>query len=236
MKGYPTSYLLELYVRLLRRYGDPGWWPGDTPFEIAVGAVLTQNTSWSNVEKAVKVLKERDLLGPRALLSCPDEVLSDIIHPTGYHNQKTAYLKNLSSWTIELAGGDIEHLSHRDPWEIRTLLLDVKGIGEETADSILCYSMDMPVLVIDAYTRRFLSRLSPRYWDALSGKGKINYTTLQGHLMERLRGDPGFYNRLHALIVLLCKEHCLSAPICKECPLIDICAVGSGGYLSENGK
>jgi len=236
MNGYPTSYLLDIYVRLRRRYGDPGWWPGDAPFEIAVGAVLTQNTSWSNAEKAVLALKERDLLSPMGLLSCSDEILSDIIRPAGYHNRKTAYLKSLSSWMIELADGDIEHLSHRDPWEIRTLLLDVKGIGEETADSILCYSMDMPVLVIDAYTRRFLSRLSSRYWDALSGKEKVDYNTLQGHLMERLRGDTGLYNRLHALIVLLCKDHCLSSPICRECTLIDVCAVGSGGHPSENGK
>ncbi len=236
MNGYPTSYLLDIYVRLRRRYGDPDWWPGDTPFEIAVGAVLTQNTSWSNVEKAVKELGKRDLLNPCNLLSCSDEALSDIIRSTGYHNQKTGYLKNLSSWTIEHADGDIERLSHRDPWEIRALLLDVKGIGEETADSILCYGLGMPVLVIDAYTRRVLSRLSPRYWDALSGKEKIDYNTLQGHLMERLRGDAGLYNRLHALIVLLCKECCLSRPICKECPLIDICAIGIGGSLSEKGK
>ena len=236
MKGYPTSYLLDLYVRLRRRYGDPDWWPGDSPFEVAVGAVLTQNTSWSNVEKAVRSLRKRDLLNPCNLLSCPDELLSDIIRPTGYHNQKTGYLKNLSSWTIELANGDIESLSHRDPWEIRALLLDVKGIGEETADSILCYSLGMPVLVIDAYTRRVLSRLSPRYCDALSVKEKVDYNTLQGHLMDRLRGDADLYNRLHALIVLLCKECCLSTPICNECPLIEICGVGAGGYLSEKGK
>ncbi len=203
---------------------------------MAVGAVLTQNTSWSNVERAVGELKKRDLLTPSNLLSCPDEVLSDIIHPTGHHNQKTRYLKNLSSWTIELADGDIESLSHRDPWEIRALLLDVKGIGEETADSILCYSMGMPLIVIDAYTRRVLSRLSSRYWGALSGNGKVSYTTLQSHLMERLRGDTALYNRLHALIVVLCKDHCLSDPICKGCPLIDICAKGVGCSLSEKGK
>ena len=236
MNGYPTSYLMEFYVRLRRRYGDPDWWPGDTPFEIAVSAVLTQNTSWSNVEKAVRSLRERDLLSPIGLLSCSDEALSDIIRPTGYHNQKTVYLKNLSSWTIELADGDIKSLSHRDPWEIRPLLLEVKGIGEETADSILCYSLGMPVLVIDAYTRRVLSRLSSRYWNALFGNEKVDYSTLQGHLMERLRGDAGLYNRLHALIVLLCKECCLSTPICNGCPLIDICAIGIGGSLSEKGK
>ena len=239
MDGFPTSLLIELHMRLLREYGDPCWWPGDTPFEIAVGAVLTQNTAWANVEKAISNLRTEGLLEPGKMRDASHEEISLAVKPAGYYNQKARCLMGLSSYLELQFDGDLTGMRSMDRGSLRSGLLSLRGIGEETADSILCYSLDRPVLVVDAYTRRLFKRISPLWWHELFPKGDPGYSALQAALMGRLRGDAGFYNRFHALVVVHSKERCRKIPLCSGCPLKGICVYSDRGELSgdpsENG-
>ena len=199
-----------VYDRLLAAYGPQHWWPGDTPFEIMVGAVLTQNTAWLNVERAIDNLKAADLLVPERILATADATLADLLRPSGYFNVKAVRLKNLCRWLVE-AGG-LEAVRDWPTEKLRHSLLAVKGVGPETADDILLYAFARPVFVVDAYTRRLFSRLGLCAPDA-------GYESLR-HAFERvLPPDVAMFNEYHALIVAHAKDICRPRPRCGECSL-----------------
>jgi endonuclease III related protein len=206
-----AAVLREIYALLLTRFGPQHWWPGETPFEIMVGAVLTQNTSWRNVEKAIANLKAAQLLSPVALAALPDEVLAEHIRSVGYHNLKAGRLKNLLA--LIAAQGGAEALLSQPTIALRELLLSVKGIGQETADSIVLYAANRPIFVVDAYTHRISSR------HGLIDE-ESDYFQLQELFMNNLPEDAALFNEYHALLVRLGKEFCKkSKPRCEACPL-----------------
>ncbi|HKJ83051.1 MAG TPA: endonuclease III domain-containing protein [Mariprofundaceae bacterium] len=208
------SGLLEIYERLLTAYGPQKWWPAETPFEMMVGAVLTQNTSWTNVERAIAALRSRGLLDPAQIVGCDEASLAETIRPSGYFNQKAHRLKLLADFYLEqssLAG--LKRLP-----QPRHALLTLHGIGPETADSILLYALGMPVFVIDAYTRRIFTRLGLIPPDT-------TYHTLQALFEANLPAEVPLYREYHALIVMHAKAHCRSRPACDDCPLSGDCPV-----------
>ncbi|MGR0479958.1 MAG: endonuclease III domain-containing protein [Candidatus Electronema sp. V4] len=203
--------LNEIYDRLLAHFGPQHWWPGDSPFEIMVGAVLTQNTNWQNVEKAIANLKAAGQLDPAQLAALSTEELAELIRPAGYHNLKAARLKNLLA-LIEEQGG-VEALLAQPTATLRELLLRVKGIGPETADSIVLYAASRPVFVVDTYTHRIFSRHGLISEDS-------DYFQMQELFMTHLEEDAAFFNEYHALFVRVGKEFCRkSTPKCDGCPL-----------------
>lgn len=205
---------LELiYGKLYSRFGSQRWWPGDTPFEVIAGAILTQNTSWSNVEKAINNLKKHSLLLPEKLYKLPLKRLASFIKPSGYYNVKARRLKGFMDFLFKAYGGDLKRMSRRDASCLRGELLSVKGIGPETADSILLYAFGKPVFVVDAYTKRIFSRHALIEEDA-------GYDRTQNLFMENLRRDARLFNEYHALLVKLGKEFCRKTrPKCELCPL-----------------
>lgn len=214
LKKSPTHKrtLLSLYNRLFRALGPQHWWPGETPLEIAVGAILTQNTAWSNVEKAISNLKSAGYLDFKKLSELSDADLARLIRPAGYFNIKAKRLKTFIRWVVERYGS-LERMFEQSADSLRRELLTVNGIGPETADSILLYAGGKPVFVIDAYTKRIFSRHF-----LMSADG--DYETYQKLMMTRLAADPRLYNEYHALIVIAGKEFCRKRkPLCTECPL-----------------
>ena len=208
--------LLAIYHRLLEHYGSQHWWPGDTPFEVMVGAILTQSAAWQNVEKAINNLKTAGLLSPRALRDLPVDELARLVYPSGYYNAKARKLKALVTWLGETCGDNLDALFTRDTDVLREELLAVHGIGPETADSILLYAAGKPVFVIDAYTRRIMTRLG-------LAPGKDTYADYQRLFTDALPPDTPLFNEYHALLVRLGKTVCRSRPHCDECPLFDTC-------------
>lgn len=206
--------LLDIYRRLLERFGPQGWWPGDTPLEVAVGAVLTQNAAWTNVARAIENLKEAGLLDGRAalgrLLALPADRLEYLIRPSGYYRLKARRLRSLLEFLA--ARGGLEGLARVETAALREALLGVRGVGPETADSLLLYALGRPVFVIDAYTRRMLLR------HGLAAE-EDGYAELQALFMDNLAADARLFNEYHALIVRLAKEHCRARPRCQGCPL-----------------
>jgi len=203
----------EMYQRLYSYYGPQSWWPGETPFEILVGAVLTQNTNWSNVVKALDNLKARRLLTFAALHGAAVEEIAECIRPSGYYNLKARRLGNLLQMIARDYGGQLENLLADDTSCARGNLLSVKGIGPETADAILLYCGNHPLFVVDAYTHRVCSRhnLVP---------DECGYDELQELFTDNLLPDPQLYNEYHALIVRVGKDYCKkSNPLCEQCPL-----------------
>ncbi len=204
----------EMYQHLFAAFGPQRWWPGDTPFEVMVGAVLTQSTGWVNVEKAIANLKEFDLLSFESLVALPFEALAAYIRPCGYYNVKAGRLKNLFAMIEERYGGDLDRLFEQDLTTLRHDLLSVKGIGPETADSIILYAADQPTFVVDAYTYRVLSRHD------LVMEDEVDYAMMQELFMDNLPLDVAMFNEYHALLVRLGKEYCKkSNPKCDTCPL-----------------
>jgi len=204
---------LDIYRRLLDHYGPQNWWPGETPFEILVGAVLTQNTSWRNVEKAIDNLKNSGLLSFSALHAANPQAIAACIRPCGYFNLKAARLANLLQMIADRYDGELDALLADSTSRARENLLAVKGVGPETADAILLYCGNHPVFVVDAYTHRVFSRhgLVPEECD---------YHELQEIFTARLPQDPQLYNEYHALIVMVGKDYCRkSGPRCEGCPL-----------------
>jgi endonuclease-3 related protein len=205
--------LMDMYERLYAHFGPRNWWPGDSALEIAVGAVLTQNTAWINVAKAIANLKEAGVLELDALRALEPAELAELIRPAGYYNLKEKRLRHLLDMFHEECGGDLESLWKRPLPVARELLLSVKGVGPETADSILLYAGGLPTFVIDAYTFRVLGR------HGLAKDGD-KYHDLQALFMEHLEPSPALFNEFHALIVglghRLCKK---SNPLCDGCPL-----------------
>ena len=211
--------LLTIYDLLLTHYGPLHWWPAETPFEVCVGAILTQNTNWGNVEKAIENLKREKLLTARALRDIPGERLAVVIRPAGFFNVKAVRLKSFVDWLFEKHGGSLERMFSTDWRELREDLLTVKGIGRETCDSILLYAGHKPTFVVDAYTVRLFSRLGLISGDA-------GYEEVRSLFMENLPGDAELYNQYHALIVRHGKDHCRKKPRCPGCPIGHLCRSG----------
>jgi endonuclease III related protein len=209
--------LMSIYGALFRAYGPQHWWPGDTPFEVLVGAVLTQNTSWTNVEKAIANLKRERVLTFSRMLSVAPGKLALLIRPSGYFNIKTKRLRNLLLFIHNSYSGSLVRMFSADPARLRQQLLEVNGIGQETADSILLYAGEKPFFVADAYTKRIFSRQGLILANA-------DYKTVQDLFMDNLTQNASFYNEYHALIVKIGKVHCKKVkPICSDCPIHPKC-------------
>jgi endonuclease-3 related protein len=217
------SKIHQVYHHLLKTLGPQHWWPGDTPFEIIVGAVLTQNTNWQNVVKAIRNLREADLLDPHALYNVPPEELEELIRPAGYFRVKARRLRSLLEFLIVRYDGSLEKMFRAGLPELREELLAVNGIGPETADSILLYAGNLPTFVVDAYTHRVLARHG---WIGF----EADYHQIQDYLLASLPQEVQLYNEFHALIVHLGKHYCKkTGPKCRECPLFKM--LPEGGLL-----
>ena len=210
-----SSRLLEVHQRLSDHYGPLSWWPAESPFEVVVGAVLTQNTAWANVEKALGNLKMAGLLHPLALRALPQDALAEYIRPSGTYSVKARRLHALLVWL----GDDWQERLAGPVEAVRAELLAVDGVGPETADAILLYAAGRPTFVVDAYTRRILDRLGIQPDEA-------SYEGYRQLFMAHLPADAALYNEFHAQFVQLGKEHCHKTPRCAGCPLLDVCPTG----------
>lgn len=209
--------LMEIYERLLDQFGPRHWWPADTPFEVVVGAILTQSVSWSNVVKAINNLKSAELLDAYAIIHAPIEVIEEAVRPTRYYRQKAERLRTFCSTLMEESGGDLDKFFQPELADLRTKLLSMKGIGKETADSIILYAAEKPIFVVDAYTRRIFSRLGFFTED-------VSYDEMQHFFMRHLEPVVPLYNEYHALIDRLGNQLCSNnKPKCTECPLQGMC-------------
>ncbi|NOZ56893.1 MAG: endonuclease III domain-containing protein [Calditrichaeota bacterium] len=205
--------LLErVYETLFEQIGPRHWWPGETPFEVMVGAILTQNTAWANVEKAIRNLKAAGLLDPLGLYRAEQSRVAELIRPSGYYNQKAAKLKRFVKFFVEEYGADLEKMKAEPLDVLRRKLLQINGIGPETADSILLYALDKPVFVVDAYTRRIFSRHG---WV----EPTIGYEELREFFESALPKDVKLFNEYHALLVYVGHHFCKRKPQCEACPL-----------------
>ncbi|BCR03586.1 endonuclease III [Desulfuromonas versatilis] len=210
----------EVFERLAAHFGPLHWWPAETPFEVLVGAVLTQNTAWTNVEKAIANLKQAGALGPAELRGFARAQLEELIRPAGFFRQKAERLQLALEHLFEYHRGSLERLLAQPLETARRELLSLKGIGPETADSILLYAGSHPSFVVDAYTRRLFERLG-----VLSGAE--SYEAIRSRFMTRLPHDSDLFNEYHALIVEQCKTLCRKrAPRCRPCPLLEVCPFG----------
>lgn len=204
--------LTAMYTRLFNAFGPQQWWPAQTPFEVIVGAILTQNTNWGNVEKALDNLKHAKRLSPQALNDISRPKLALLIRPAGYFNVKARRLKSFISFLFKEYDGHLGNMMRQDSRVLRQELLNVNGIGPETADSILLYAFDQPVFVVDAYTKRILYRHNLI-------KEEADYHAVQEMFMGSLRHDVKMFNEYHALIVRLGKDYCKPKPLCQKCAL-----------------
>ena len=204
--------LKSIYDALFRHFGPQYWWPGRTRFEVCVGAVLTQNTSWTNVEKAIRRLKAEKALTVEALHKVPEPILAEWLRPVGYFNLKARRLMAFVAMVVRRFDGSVRKMFAVETEALRRILLDTPGVGPETADSILLYAGGRPVFVVDAYTRRFLVRHGWLQADA-------SYDQIAGLFVRALPADEALYNEYHALIVALGKHYCRSNPKCETCPL-----------------
>ncbi|MBP3693964.1 MAG: endonuclease III domain-containing protein [Thermoguttaceae bacterium] len=204
-----------LYQTLLKHYPMGPWWPGSSALEVAVGTILTQNTTWKSVERSIQNLKDAGILELNALLEIPEEELAQLIRPSGFAVLKSRRLRNLLEMICTRYGSSMEKMAERPRDELRKELLDVNGVGRETADSILLYALGIPSFVVDAYTRRILSRheILPE---------KMPYDEIRHAFEEALPHETAVYAHFHAMIVEVCKEFCLkTSPRCENCPLRD---------------
>lgn len=208
----PEVDLMNLYGRLLYHFGHRNWWPGDSPFEIVVGAILTQNTNWKNVEKAIANLKRAGVLSYKKLLAISEEQLAELIRPSGYYNQKAKKLKAFLRFLKHENKGSLKKMFAQETAALRRQLLEIHGIGPETADSILLYAGSHPVFVVDLYTYR----VATRHGWVPEG---IDYNGLQRFFMDRLPNDVSLYNDYHAQLVAVGNRFCRKTPQCDECPL-----------------
>lgn len=204
--------LLRLYNVLYKHYGPQYWWPAKTRFEVIVGAILTQNTSWRNVEKAIRNLTEKKILNPAAIKRIRKKKLAGLIKPAGYYNVKAGRLKNFTDFLFKNYDGSLKKMFSQDMAGLRKELLGVNGLGFETADSILLYAGQKPIFVVDAYTKRILFNHN------LISSGH-EYHDVQRLFMENLPADSALFNEYHALLVRLAKDRCTTSPKCDSCPV-----------------
>lgn len=204
--------LIQLYEKLLAAFGNRDWWPADTPFEVCVGAILAQNTAWSNVKLAMANLKAAQALDAFTLYSMPHDELAELIRPARFMNVKAQRLRNFMVHLVERRQGDLNQLFAGDIDSVRKELLSIKGVGKETADSMILYAGDKPIFVVDAYTKRVLVR------HGLVDE-RADYDQMQELFHACLPRDPSFYNDFHAQIVAVGARYCKKKPKCDECPL-----------------
>ncbi len=206
------NLLLGIYKRLFDHFGPQSWWPADDAFEVIVGAILTQNTAWRNVEKAIYNLKEEGLLNPSGLHGLSLEQLASLIRPSGFYNVKANRLKAFLDLLFNDYKGDLDIMFSEEGSRLRERLLGVKGIGEETADSMLLYAGGVPIFVVDSYTKRIL------FMHKIISSAS-DYREVQQIFMKWLPHDPQLFNEYHALIVKVGKDFCKKKPLCERCPL-----------------
>ena len=204
--------LIEMYNILFSRFGPQNWWPAETELEVMVGAILTQNTNWKNVEKAIENIKKRRLLSIKALHSISVSDLAEEIRPAGYYNIKATRLRNLVDYIVDKYEGRLSLLLKEETRTLREGLLTIKGVGPETADSILLYAAGRPMFVVDAYTHRILNRHG-------MAEEQAGYYELQEIFLDHLPEDTALFNEFHALIVKVGKDYCRRKPKCETCPL-----------------
>lgn len=207
-----NHFLLSVYEKLNAYFGNLHWWPAESPYEVIIGAILTQNTAWKNVEISIMRLKEAGLLSPEAIERVDDHMLADVIRPAGYYRIKTRRIKEFNHFLYEHYHGNVGMMFAENLWHLREKLVKIKGIGEETADSILLYAAQKPIFVVDAYTRRILQRHGIIRTDA-------TYQEIQNLFMNHLPHDVSLFNQYHALLVQTGKHFCNKTPRCEECPL-----------------
>ena len=218
--------LMTAYERLYSAFGPQHWWPGESPFEIMVGAVLVQNTAWRNVERAIRNLHDACVIQPHALYALPVEELAELIRPAGYFQVKARRLSNLLKLVVEEYDGKLEEMFAVDPTVLREQLLAVHGIGPETADAIMLYAGGLPTFVVDTYTHRVLARHGWVGYDA-------SYHEIKELCESSLPTDAALYNEYHALLVRVGKEYCRrAAPKCEACPLAEM--LPSSGVCQPN--
>jgi endonuclease-3 related protein len=206
----------DVYRTLYDAWGHAGWWPGEGPLEVCVGAVLVQNTAWSNAERALAALRSSGLLAFEALRAVPEARLADVIRPSGCYNVKARRLKALVAFLDREYGGRLGDMAREAPAALRAKLLAVPGIGKETADAITLYAAGLPVFVIDAYTRRAFTRLGLL-------RGDEDYDAIASVFTRALPRDAALFNDYHAQVVRLGKECCRTRPSCASCPLDAAC-------------
>lgn len=211
--------LLEIYQRLYQHYGPQRWWPAETTLEIALGAILTQAVSWSNVEKALVALKRENLMSIRALRDISQDELADLIRPVGYFNTKARKLKAFVDHLWDCYSGDLELFLSQNNHQLREELLGIHGIGEETADDIVLYAAGQPSFVIDTYTRRIMTRMG-------LAPATNEYGAHQGLFHANLPPDVPLFNEYHALLDRHAKDTCKKLPLCRDCSLVDLCQSG----------
>lgn len=205
--------IAEIYRKLYAHFGPQGWWPGDSPFEVIVGAILTQNTNWQNVSKAIDNLRKAGALTAKRLYCLSESKLAELIRPSGYYNIKARRLKHFLDFLFQNYNGSLKKMFNRPLGDLRDEILNIKGIGPETADSILLYAADLPIFVVDAYTKRIFSR------HRLISENAA-YSEVQKIFMQNIKNDVQLYNEYHALIVRLGKEICKkNNPKCEICPI-----------------
>ena len=214
-----SSTTQKVFELLSRHYGPQHWWPGESPLEVMVGAVLVQNTNWKNVERAIEQLREANMMQPERMLALDVAELEELIRPAGYFRVKAKRLRSLMEFFTDEYGGSIDALRAADQQTLREQLLAVHGIGFETADAILLYALDKPAMVVDTYTHRVFARHG---WVSY----ETDYHQLQEHLASELPEDTQIYNELHALLVQVGKEHCRKTPRCESCPLAELLPPG----------
>jgi endonuclease-3 related protein len=211
-----AKFLMEVYHRLYKLYGPQHWWPGETDIEIIIGAILTQSTAWTNVEKAIANLNQKKLLTVKGLYEVQEAELAELIRPSGYFNQKAKKVKAFIQYLHDFHHGKLDSLLSVEMGALRKELLSIHGIGEETADSIILYASRQPSFVVDAYTRRIFYRLGCH-------EEKITYQESKELFTQNLPPEEKLFNEYHALIVAFGKNQCKKKPQCSSCPLQELC-------------
>jgi endonuclease III related protein len=209
--------LADVYELLRARFGHAGWWPAETPFEVCLGAILTQNTAWTNVEKALHAIRSRRLLSHRALFPVRQAALARLIRPSGTFQVKARRVRAFLDFLESEYGGVVERMAATELEALRAALVRVHGIGPETADCIVLYAAGLPSFVVDAYTRRVFERLGLL-------RGGESYEAVRRFFHDRLPADAALFNDYHAQIVRLAKDICRPRPLCASCPLDAVCA------------
>ncbi len=228
MSDSPHELIPLIHSLLHKHFGPLRWWPAETPYEVAVGAILTQNTAWTNVEYALDNLKQAQALSPAKIATLPLATLEEMIRPSGFFRQKAVRLQGFSKLLTEQWRGDITKLCQGPLHNARTRLLALHGIGPETADSILLYAGQRPSFVVDAYTRRIFERIGIL-------QGKEPYDDIRHLFMQNLAEDVQLYNEYHAQIVELAKTLCRKRqPLCSECPIRHLCGHAKNTALPDN--